>query len=157
MKRPSYTVYASLVLPFALLMVLPLGVAVANPQVFQPGDFPPSTAAPTFAIRVGGTVNIGGPGSANFLPNTRMDVFVVPHRTWREGDPLATNAVKQIKIKSDAQGALPLTELWKADRAGQFDIIVDYDGNGKFSYALDALHSFVVIGDIAVSAPGNAK
>src|SRR5262249_15269436 len=133
---------ASLVLA-AVLLAAPLAAAAVPPD-FDPDDFPPSKAVPSLTVQVGDKVTVGGPGSANFLPNEWMDVFIVPHRIWREGDPLAANAVKRIRIKSDAKGSLPLTDLWKADRAGQFDIIVDYDGNGRFSYALDALSSFVV-------------
>lgn len=52
---------------------------------------------------------------------------------------------------------LPLTDLWKADRAGQFDIIVDYDGNARFSYALDALDSFSVVGDTVARVPNSPR
>jgi hypothetical protein len=128
----------------AVAAALAAGVARAEPPDFDPDDFPPSTATPSLTVKVGEKVTVGGPKSANFLPNEVMGVFVVPHRTWREGDPLAANAVKRIKIKSDAKGVLPLTDLWKPDKAGQFDIVVDYDGNGRFSCGLDALSSFVV-------------
>lgn len=124
--------------------VLTVGSAAAAAPDFDPDDFPPSTATPSLTVKVGEKVTVGGPKCDNFLPNEVMDVFVVPHRVWREGDPLAANAVRHIKIKSDAKGRLPLTDLWKPDKAGQFDIVVDYDGNGRFSYGLDALSSFVV-------------
>lgn len=130
----------------AVAAALVAGVARAGPPDFDPDDFPPSTATPSLTVKVGEKVTVGGPKSANFLPNERMDVFVVPHRTWREGDSLAANAVKRITVRSDAKGGLPLTGLWKPDKAGQFDIVVDYDGNGRFSYGLDALSSFVVRG-----------
>jgi hypothetical protein len=128
----------------AALLLRAAHSTAADPPRFLPTDFPPSVAVPDRTIKVGDTITVGGPKSANFLPNETMDVFVVPHRIWLENDPLAANAVKRLRIKSDAKGGLPLTNLWKADRAGQFDIVVDYDGNGRFSYALDALSSFVV-------------
>ncbi len=107
-------------------------------------EFPPTTAKVRLTVTVGDTVTIGGPGSANFLADTGMDVYVVPHQTWWEGDDLITNAVKIGRVKSDAKGQLPLTQLWKADKPGRYDIIVDYDGNGKFSYSLDAIHAVEV-------------
>jgi hypothetical protein len=128
----------------AALLVASAGLARAAPPDFDPDEFPPSTATPSLTVKAGEKVTVGGPKSANFLPNEVMDVFVVPHRVWREGDPLAANAVRRIKIRSDAKGGLPLTDLWKPSKAGQFDIVVDYDGNGRFSYSLDALSSFVV-------------
>jgi hypothetical protein len=128
----------------AALLVEAAGTVAAAPPDFDPDDFPPSTAAPSLTVKVGEKVTVGGPKSANFLPNEVMDVFVVPHRVWREGDSLTAGAVRRIKVRSDAKGGLPLTDLWKPTKAGQFDIVVDYDGNGRFSYGLDALSSFVV-------------
>ena len=94
---------------------------------------------PTLTVTVGDKVTIGGPKSDNFLPDTWMDVYVVPHRIWQDGASLKADAVHRGRVRSNAKGQLPLTQLWVPDRAGQFDIIVDYDGDGKFSYALDAL------------------
>jgi len=128
----------------SVLIVAVAGIARADPPDFQPDDFPPSNAVASFTVQVGDTVTVGGPASDNFMPNVWMDAFVVPHRIWREGDPLAANAVRRIRIKSDAKGRLPLTDLWKSDKPGQYDIIVDYDGNGRFSYGFDALSSFIV-------------
>ncbi|MCI0705721.1 MAG: hypothetical protein L0241_32065 [Planctomycetia bacterium] len=144
MKLSGFSACVSRTLSVALLLLAVSGVATADPPPFKPTDFPPSTADPSLTIKVGDKLTLGGPKSANFLPNERMDVFVVPHRIWLEGDPLGDNAVKRIRIKSDAKGSLPLTDLWKADKAGQFDIIVDYDGNGRFSYSLDSLDGVVV-------------
>ncbi|HJZ54360.1 MAG TPA: hypothetical protein VKE74_05355 [Gemmataceae bacterium] len=128
----------------ALLVLTVPVVAAADPPDFQPSDFPPSTAVPRLMLQVGDTLSVGGPGSANFLPNEWMDVYVVPHRTWREGDPLGADALKRGRVRSDAKGRLVRSDLWKSDRAGQFDIIVDYDGNGRFSYGLDSLDAIVV-------------
>lgn len=141
MSRPHFTTRTISAAALALLLA---ESGAAGPPDFDPDDFPPTTATPSVTVKVGEKVTVGGPKSANFLPNEWMAVFVVPHRVWREGDPLAANAVKRIKIKSDAKGGLPLTALWTPDRTGQFDIVVDYDGNGRFSYSLDALSSFVV-------------
>jgi hypothetical protein len=122
------------------------GLAGAGHWPLPPeSEFPPTTAVPSVTLRVGDQLTVGGPLSDNFLPDTRMKVYVVPHRTWREGDPLGTNAVHRGEVKSDAKGKLPLTRLWKPDRAGQYDVVVDYDGNGKFSYGLDALHAIDVL------------
>jgi hypothetical protein len=136
MNRTGYAAVAA--------AVLAASVTADEPPDFKPCDFPPSTATAALTITVGEKVTVGGPKSANFLPNEWTDVYVVPHRTWREGDPLKTDLVRRVRVKTDAKGGLPLTDLWAADKAGTFDIVVDYDGNGKFSYALDALSAFVV-------------
>jgi len=121
----------------SLLPAAPLAAA-------GPDDFPPSTAVPKITVAVGETVTVGGPLSDNFLPDTRMTVYLVPHRVWRDGDALGTDAVRKVPIRSDAKGKLPRTPVWKADKAGQFDIIVDYDGDGRFSFALDSLDGVIV-------------
>lgn len=144
MNRFTHAARASFAFATALLVpTVPLPAA-ADPPAFGPNDFPPSTAVATLTIKVGDKVTVGGPKSINFLPNEWMDVYVVPHRVWLEGNPLGANAVKRGRVRSDAKGTLQLTDLGKADRAGQFDLIVDYDGNGLWSYALDSLDSFVV-------------
>ena len=135
-----------------LIAILTLAISGSVSAQFKADDFPPSTAKLGMVVKVGDTVTIGGPGCTNFLPNTTMTVYVAPHRTWREGDPLADKAVRSIQVKSDRDGTIPRTELWKTERNGQFDIIIDYDGNGRFSYALDALDSFGVVGDTVASA-----
>jgi hypothetical protein len=93
---------------------------------------------------VGDKVTVGGPRSDDFLPNATMNVYVVPHRIGRDGAPLGANAVHRAKVRSDAKGQLALTQLWVPDRGGTFDIVVDYDGDGRFSYGLDALSAFIV-------------
>lgn len=101
-------------------------------------EFPPTTAPIKLVVKVGDKVTVGGPGSDNFLPHTLMRVYLVPHRVWREGDALGADAVKRVRVKSNAKGQLPLTEIWKADKPGQ------YDGDGRFSYSLDAIDAIAV-------------
>jgi hypothetical protein len=121
----------------ALVLLVCCGFALSQPPI-PPDEFPPTVAKVKLTVKVGEQVTVGGPGSDNFLPSTVMRVYVVPHRIWRDGDVLAANAVQSVRLKSDAKGQLPLTQLWKPDKPGMFDIIVDYDGDGRFSYALDA-------------------
>lgn len=128
---------------FALALLLIPALAGANGAP-PDAEFPPTTALPTLTIDVGNKVSIGGPGSENFLPNEVMNVYIVTHRTWNEGDALNGVAVHRTRVKSDANGRLVLTWVWKADRAGEYDIIVDYDGNGRFSYSLDTVSAIVV-------------
>src|SRR5262249_38246630 len=57
---------------------------------------------------------------------------------------LRAGAVHRSRVKSDAKGNLPRTNLWRPDRPGVYDVIVDYDNDGRFSFALDGLSAFVV-------------
>ena len=133
----------AVVLGVALLVSGPAGAE--DPPPFKPTDFPPTTAVPGLEVKTGEKVTIGGPKSMNFLPNEWMDVYVVPHRAaWREGDPLGADAVKKGRVRSNKDGELLLTDVWTADRVGVFDVVVDYDGNGKWSFSLDAVVAVTV-------------
>src|SRR5262245_6443646 len=134
----------------AALIALALpGFAIAQSR-FKPTDFPPSQAVPDRAVSVGDPVSIGAPINVggrwdNFLPSEWMDVYLVPHSpAWLEGDPLAATAIAQTRVLSNPDGTLPPTFVWKADRVGVYDIVVDYNGDGVFSYALDGLCSIKV-------------
>jgi hypothetical protein len=129
----------------AALVLLTCPVLAAAGQPTPPGDdFPPTTAVPKVTIDLGETMTVGGPGSDNVLPDEAMNFYVVPHRTWREGDALGADAVARGKVKSNAKGQLLLTTVWMSDKSGTFDIVVDYDGNGRFSYSLDTVDALVV-------------
>jgi hypothetical protein len=119
------------------VLVLLTSTAAADPPFGS--DFPPVIADAKVTVTVGDTVTVGGPKAVNFLPNETLNVYVVPHRVWREGDPLGEKALATSQARSNAEGTLLKTTAWKAVKTGRFDIVVDYDGDGKFSYALDAV------------------
>lgn len=96
-------------------------------------------------LSVGQTVAVGnGYGGYNFYPDLLMDVYVVPHRVWNQGDSLTTNLVHRSLVRSSSDGTLPSTQVWLANAPGEYDIIVDYDNDGKFSWKLDAVGQFTV-------------
>jgi hypothetical protein len=121
--------------------VLLAGVIVASAAAAQdpPAEFPPVIADAKTTVTVGDVVTVGGPKSMNYLPNETMRVYVVPHRPWRDGDSLGETALATSQVRSNAEGTLLVTTVWKAVRPGRFDIVVDYDGDGKFSFALDSV------------------
>src|SRR5262249_12997114 len=96
-----------------------LGAARPDPH-FNP---PPACARPGASYAVGDQVTVGGPGVTNYYPNLLMDVYVHRHRVWREGDSLRAGAVHRSRVKSDAKGNLPRTNLWRPDRPGVYDVI----------------------------------
>ena len=125
-------------LPRAMfVLVLFTSVAAADPPFGS--DFPPVIADAKTTVTVGDVVTVGGPMAVNFLPNETYRVYVVPHRVWRDGDSLGEAALATSQAHSNADGTLRKTTVWKAVRAGRFDIVVGYDGDGKFSFALDSV------------------
>jgi hypothetical protein len=132
-------------LPRASLgLVLVTSAAAADPPFGS--DFPPTIAEARTTLSLGDVVTVGGPKAVNFLPNETLNVYVVPHRVWRDGDPLGEKALATSQARSNAEGTLLKTTVWKAVRPGRFDIVVDYDGDGKFSYALDSVDGVNVRG-----------
>jgi hypothetical protein len=118
------------------------GVVFASAAAADPpfgSNFPPTIAEARTTVAVGDVVTVGGPKAVNFLANETYRVYVVPHQVWRDGDPLGEKALATSQARSNAEGTLLKTTVWKAVRAGRFDVVVDYDGDGKFSYALDAV------------------
>jgi hypothetical protein len=134
MKRLSSAVWASLV----------LGLAAGADEPPFGADFPPTVAAVKATVNLGDGVTVGGPKAVNFLPDETFHVYIVPHRPWRDGDPLGQEALATSQARSDAKGTLLRTTVWKAVRPGRFDIVTDYDGDGRFSYALDAVDGVIV-------------
>ncbi len=124
-------------LPRALFVVLVTAVA-AGAQPPPLPEFPVTIAEARTTVKLGDEVTVGGPRATNYLRNETYRVYIVPHRPWRDGDPLGEAALATSQVRSNAEGSLLKTTVWKAVRPGRFDIIVDYDGDGKFSYALDA-------------------
>ena len=53
-------------------------------------------------------------------------------------------------VETDSEGSVDLTKLWKSDSLGMFDIALDYDRDGLFSWTLDGISTFEVI----IPAPG---
>jgi hypothetical protein len=134
-----------LLLRASLVLALVASVATADEPPFG-SDFPSTVAEAKTTVNLGDVVTVGGPKAVNFLANETYRVYVVPHRTWRDGDPLGEKAVATSLARSDPAGTLLRTTVWTAARPGRFDIVVDYDGDGKYSYALDAVDGVAVRG-----------
>ena len=82
-----------------------------------------------------------------YYPDLLMPAYIFPHKTagWNEYDPF-TGYIKQIFVQSDGNGTVPLTEAWTAaDKSGLYDVIIDYDRNGLFTWTMDGLDGFKVL------------
>ena len=99
---------------------------------------------PVRVYRIGDVVTIGGPNATNWLGGFLMDIYILPHRNWSETDSLEAYAIHRSRVKTDANGTIPRTKVWQADRPGRFDIIADYQNDGKFTETLDAFITIVV-------------
>ena len=47
-------------------------------------------------------------------------------------------------VQAGGDGRISATKIWQPTFLGHFDVVVDYDNDGKFSWKLDGLDSFVV-------------
>lgn len=87
-----------------------------------------------------------GVSGEEYYPDFAMTAYVVHHRPegWMEDDSLTSGLVAQVVVQSDSNGSVPLTEAWLADLPGKYDIIIDYDNDGLFSWTLDGVGGFHV-------------
>lgn len=101
----------------------------------------PSRATIDSFFLLGDTVGIFG---EQYYPDLLMPAYIFTHRkAWNDGDPLG-GFIATLFVKSDADGVVPLTAAWKADLGGRFNVIIDYDRDGLFSWTLDGLGGFKV-------------
>jgi hypothetical protein len=132
------------------LQPAPDGIPVATDT---PNDVPynadfvpvPQVAAITSSFQPGDKVGISG---TQYLPNQLMYAYIVPHKAtgWMEGDSLSGPAVNRSVVLSDSNGNVSLTDSgWTAPTTpGTYDVIIDYNNDGKFSWTLDGLSAFTV-------------
>jgi hypothetical protein len=122
--------------------------------VYDPNNATPATPdfQPTavIALTSPGSFTIGTPVSIAdgpfYFPNLLMHVYILPHKDagWNQGDDIASGAYVQALVQAGADGRLNATQIWQPTFLGHFDVVVDYDNDGKFSWKLDGINSFVV-------------
>lgn len=110
--------------------------------------FTPMVANTTPTFLMGNTVGASG---GQYVPNLYMSVYIVYHKPqgWMQNDSLYDGLVESAVVLSDSDGAVPLTQAWLADHRGEFDLIIDYDNDGVFSYGLDGLTGLTVRSQIS--------
>jgi hypothetical protein len=84
-----------------------------------------------------------------YLASTTYDLYIVNDvETWTNGMPIPTPVVT-IKVTSDSSGKILPIIVWNPKLTlGKYDIVVDVDGDGKYTADRDALDS----NDIEVTA-----
>ncbi len=107
-------------------------ISGATQDVFQIG-------APVYAIGSG------------YTATTTYDLYVVEDMTWTDGMaiPPRVGGTKS-SVTTDGSGNIPAgTLIWTSAVEGEYDIVVDVDGNGQYDASADGLDSgsygFVVI------------
>ncbi len=119
-------------------------LSIADPTPYEPPFVPePEVAVANEVIPFGVPVGIWG---AEYLPDEYLWAYVFPHRSqgWLEGDVYA-NPLVQIVVRSDGSGFVPLTNTgWQPTQPGIYDVIIDYDNDGKFTWTMDGLGAFNV-------------
>lgn len=137
--EPGKNGAAALADPGALAALYDPATQVSFLTGYEPNT--PETADIAFDFNPGDTVAVRG---EEFYPNLTMPVYVLPHRTWRDG--MSFLAGVEGWVTSDAGGFVELTDtLYVAAELGMWDIIIDYDRDSKFSATLDGLTAFRVV------------
>lgn len=72
----------------------------------------------------------------NLPPLTNVDVYVVPNKKWRRGDPIGSDVSSDgpETVATDSDGDFPCEKIWGSSLArGRFDIVVDANQDGTFN------------------------
>jgi len=120
---------------------------------FSPPPFPAIescniTGAKKDNFDPGETVYVNG---SNYSPSTIYDFYIVNDvTTWTNGLPIPARVPDTaITVSSDALGIIPPTAVWADPQTlGEYDLIVDVNGNGLYDVDIDALDD----NDIEVTA-----
>lgn len=72
----------------------------------------------------------------NLPPLTNVDIYVVPNRKWKRGDPIgsdvSTDGVET--VQTDSEGDFPCENIWDSPLTrGRFDIVVDANQDGTLN------------------------
>jgi hypothetical protein len=74
-------------------------------------------------------------------------------RSYLEGDSLSGSIASSV-IGSNASGDIVSQTLWPdANQLGAFNMVIDYNADGKFSWGLDGLGTFSVVPEPTGLAP----
>ncbi|MAE59760.1 MAG: hypothetical protein CMJ49_00220 [Planctomycetaceae bacterium] len=127
-----------------------------NPNPLFLHDFNTESADTTIGILNNQLFGVDG---LQFYPDLLMNAFLFDHQlTWTEDDDF-TGALTSVRVLSDSLGDIPLTQLGIPDALGltvgnRYDVIIDYDRDGRFSATLDGLIGFHVIPSPAAAPAG---
>jgi len=80
---------------------------------------------------------------SGYATSTTYNLYILNDQTWSGGESLA-GAVVTTTVTTDVSGNIPIgTLIWTSAVAGNYDIVVDVDGNGDYDVT-DALDDFDV-------------
>lgn len=106
---------------------------------------------PMGSVLVGEPVLVEGFG---FPPNQQVKLFVVRDKdNWQNGEQLTDVSDGAETVTTDANGNLPQTPVWASAQRlgagqtdGDFDVVVDVNGNNRFDAGTDVVNGFIGTG-----------
>jgi hypothetical protein len=116
-----------------------------NPAADEMNPGPETQASPEVqaVFHLGDDLFVKG---AQYVDDWEYEALVLPYKAiWSEDEPLS-GALATDEVTSDAQGIIEGQDLWlDIDQLGLFNIVIDYDRDGLFSWTLDGLGTFSVV------------
>ncbi|MFH1308340.1 MAG: hypothetical protein ABIH72_05810 [archaeon] len=92
--------------------------------------------------------------------NKQLDLYIVQDKSnWAGGEDLVDVRGAAQKVTTDGDANLAVTKIWEVPLAGDYDIIVDCNNNGKFDAdpILEPIDSLSSIGFSVVGKAGTGK
>jgi hypothetical protein len=77
----------------------------------------------------------------DFIPNTDVDIYVVPDRAWTDGDPIVGDVTGAVEtVPTDGAGNLGPVDVWlPLLTPGDYDMVFDANQNGQYDAAYDVV------------------
>lgn len=108
----------------------------------QPSSENTISPPPMMTFNTGDNVYVMG---ANYLDTASYVAYVFPFDViWANGAPL-TGYVSSQPVNADANGDISSQLAWGGASNGLYNLVIDYDNDGYFSWTLDGLGSFEVV------------
>ena len=96
------------------------------------------------AFNLDETVYVAGTG---YEPNQTYNIYVVNDTSWVDGMTIPARVQgTATSVSSDSSGNISPTAVWNESLTpGEYDILVDFNGNGKYDAGVDVLYNNKII------------
>jgi len=84
---------------------------------------------------------------SSFTPLKTYNIYIVNHTTWIDGMPFPERINgTATTVESDVLGNVSVAKIWAAPlKPGEYDIVVDVDGDGFYNSGIDALDEAIQV------------
>jgi len=87
-------------------------------------------------------------------PNNESTVYIINSSTsWSDQANLSVNLMFQALVSTNSSNIIPVTIIWGDPKAGQYDVVMDLNGNGTYDSAIDHVDNLTSVGFSVYDVP----